>query len=289
NGGRYIEPSLFGLEGDYFTFNVNEGFIMDTLYLDFDKFMSIKDKSNLINEDIPLVFLTGAKRLMKNAKDKIITTSIYGKVTSKYPIDYVNRDYRTGIVVGREKPDFKYVENKVIFGSSWVIEGTHFYGLTKQEYDVNLNKDGIMYILFNTISKQLEFIHYTEIDSNLDISNRLLIGSCMCGANKTVQIVGGALIDGKECNSINITSNFDENTNRMILPDKLFMPSSGELGLYASSFLREYKLGEEKLNAVYTQDDIDVKINTFVDDFRLTKDLPPTLRIGMRQYKDNNL
>lgn len=289
SGGRYIEPSLFELEGEYFTFTINEGLINDTLYLDFSKFINIKDKPKLTSEDLPLVFLTEAKRLMKDSKDKIITTSIYGKLTSKYPIDYVNRDYRTGIVVGRKKPDFKYKENKVVFGSSWVIEGTHFYGLSKQEYDVNLNKDGIMYILFDTISKQLEFIHYTEIDNNLDISNRLLIGSCMCGANKTVQIVGGALIDGKECNSINITSNFDENTNRMILPDKLFMPSSGELGLYASSFLREYKLGEEKLNAVYTQDDIDVKINTFVDDFRLTKDLPPTLRIGMRQYKDNNL
>lgn len=293
--GKYITPAQCGLSTKYFEFDIPSNFDFTNIVLKYSRIK--KHNSTEINNENPFEQATLGNLPSYHKKDIVIASSIYGNLTSRFNFENIgiapNTQYNIGTICGRDYPNFKPSTNEINFGFCFVMHNNTYYTVSESnrivEYDIS--RDGVYFIWYNTEKLGFDVYHYTEISQN-DLSiKKVFVGSFWGGAKITAQLMGLYKVEGvlQGGQTVELPT-YDAVENRLIVPDDLFLIKGDEIELYKSSLIPNSKSTEQMRMSLNYKVGNTPKYKYFYEDITLKEEeLPGTLRIGVRQYKDGTL
>lgn len=299
--GKYITPQSCGLTGDYFTFEIPQGYVADVIVI---KYKLLQQFMSSINSNVtPFEVATMGRMPSHDDRDIIVATSIYGNITTQYPIVYtkegdeeeiagwaslnggmLNFDFKNGMIEIPSPYAFIQYRNKY-----WNIDRSN---LTEDnKLPIQDKQDGLQWLLFNLTDKKLYTARYTG-DSlpNLLAKNILIIATFWANNKNHVQMLGPYKVNGRLFGMEESDEVFRLDNSKLILPPKLFIVQGDELQIYKSSITPLYKrINTYKLSCIADKNSR-VKVDTIEDSYDLIESkLPASLRFGITQFTSNKL
>ena len=291
--GTLLKPSICGIaDKSYFEFDIPSGFIANTIVLRYNKIKKLVVDGTL-DESPFIMTTTGTLPSFDNENDIVIATSVYGNVTTMYPMNTISTNKLDSKAFatfnGSDVLDFDWKNAVIKFPSpmGFVQYGDTYYTPNWDDnpdrtLPIQDNQDGLQWLLFNVTTKKFQTARYTGESYNNIKGNVLQVATFW--VHKGVQMLGAYKINGvlfgQTASEEPTSQKFLIEDSKLILPPKLFLVENDGLPIYKSSITPDStKTSNYKLTCTYDNNDI-VKVKSIDDDLDLNyNDLQSNIKL----------